>query len=159
MNKKKGVIFFAAGFLISQSLVFAVASDWTGGQQAAPSTAASPWSEGWYAGAEGYAKAVEEYEKTDKPMLVYFTVAWCPYCRRLEKGVLSSPRVREFLKNMIKVNINPEASQKENGLAFQYGVWGFPSLYLHMPQTKKTLRLYSAETPDEFIEQFPETVK
>lgn len=114
----------------------------------------SKWSEGWYEGAEGYEKAFDEFEKTGKPMAVYMSVGWCPYCRTLEKEILSSPEVREFLKDKIKVNINPESGRAENVLAYRYNVSGFPSFFVHRPGTKKVARLYTGETPQQFIEQF-----
>lgn len=112
------------------------------------------WSDGWYQGAEGYNKAVEEYKRTNQSMVVYVSVGWCPYCRRFEKEVLSSPQVRDFLKDKIKVNLNPESGRLENGIARQYGVRGFPSFFFHPPQPGHAVQLYTGVTPEEFIEFF-----
>lgn len=117
------------------------------------------WSDDWYQGAEGYDKAVAEYQQTNKPMLVYMTVGWCPYCRQFEKGVLSSPKVREFLKDKIKVSIDPESGARENELASQYGIRGFPSLFLHPPQPETPLNFPTRVTPEEFIELFQQSVQ
>ena len=117
------------------------------------------WLEGWYEGGDGYTAASEASQTAHKPMAVYVSVGWCPYCRKFEKEILSSPAVREYLKDKIMVRINPEASRKENGLAFQYQVTGFPSFYVHTSQADKVVRLYTGGTPQEFIEQFEQASK
>lgn len=120
---------------------------------------ASDWSEDWYQGASGYEKAVEEYKKDEKPMVVYFNVGWCPYCRKFEENILSSPEVKTFLKDKIKVSINPEASEHGNNLAYQYGVRGFPSIYVHPPRPGRTVRLYPFEEPEVFLAMFEQALK
>lgn len=117
------------------------------------------WSDGWYLGAEGYAQALDEYEKTNKPMAVYVNVTWCPYCRKFEKEILSSPLVQDFLRDKIKVHIDPEKSKQENTLVFQYGVKGFPSFYVHPPQPSGTVRLFTGVTPEQFIETFKKVLE
>lgn len=121
--------------------------------------AANQWSEGWYQGASGYDQATEEYKRTNKPMVVYLSVGWCPYCRKFEKEVLSSPLVQDMLKDKIKVNVNPESGRRENGIAFQYGIRGFPSFFLHPPQPESAVQLYTGVTPEEFIEFFKQILK
>jgi thioredoxin-related protein len=120
---------------------------------AGPGGYAQDWPEGWYRNADGYAMAVEDYQRTNKPMLVYMSVTWCPYCRRLEKGTLSSLEVREYLRDKIKVVIDPESGSRERAIASKYGVRGFPSLYLHPPQPRGAVKLYTQLPPDEFIAQ------
>ena len=117
------------------------------------------WSEGWYEGASGYEQALTEYERTNTPMAVYVNVSWCPYCRKFEKEVLSNPKVMDFMKDLIKVRINPETSKHENAITFQYGVTGFPSFYVHPPQPSGTIRLYTGVTPEQFIEFFQKALK
>lgn len=116
--------------------------------------ATGKWSDGWYEGADGYDQAVQEYKKTNKPMVVYISVGWCPYCRKFERGVLSSPKVMDFMKDMIKVNLNPENGRRENAIASQYGVRGFPSFFLHPPQPGRAVQLYTGVSPEEFIKFF-----
>jgi thioredoxin-related protein len=124
-----------------------------------PVVAAGQWFDGWYQGADGYAKAVEEYKRTNQSMVVYVSVGWCPYCRKFEKEVLSSPLVRDFLKDKIKVNINPESGQRENAIAAQYGVRGFPSFFLHPPQPARAVQLYTGVTPEDFIQFFKQALE
>lgn len=117
------------------------------------------WSEGWYQGASGYDQAVEEYKQTNKPMVVYLSVGWCPYCRTFEKEVLSSPLVQNMLKDKIKVNLNPESGSRENAIAFQYSVRGFPSFFLHPPQPAGAVQLPTGVSPEQFVEFFKQVLK
>ncbi|MDD5225804.1 MAG: thioredoxin family protein [Candidatus Omnitrophica bacterium] len=116
--------------------------------------AARQWSDGWYQGASGYELAIEEYKQTQKPMVVYMSVGWCPYCRKFEKEVLSSPKVQDMLKDKIKVTIDPESGGRENAIAFQYGIRGFPSFFLHPPQPARAVQLYTGVSPEQFVEFF-----
>ena len=123
------------------------------------SPATGLWSEGWYQGAPGYDQAIEEYKRTNKPMVVYMTVGWCPYCRKFEKEVLSSPLVQNMLKDKIKVSINPESGSRENAIAFQYQVRGFPSFFLHLPQPNGTVQLATGVSPEQFVDFFKQVLK
>ncbi len=122
-------------------------------------SAPGQWFDGWYQGAAGYAQAVEEYKQTNKPMVVYMTVGWCPYCRKFEKEILLSPRVQDMLKDKIKVTINPESGSRENAIAFQYGIRGFPSFFLHPPQPGGAVQLYTGVSPQRFVEFFDQILK
>jgi len=163
MISKKMTVFFLSVFLLvgpgcytedPQGLDPVVS-----GAAPAVAKAEGKWSDGWYQNAEGYDQALEEYKRTNKPMFVYMTVGWCPYCRKFEKEVLSSPLVQEMLKDKIKVSVNPELGQRENALAFQYGIRGFPSLFLHPPQPAGALQFPTGVTPEEFVELFQRSIQ
>lgn len=162
VNSRKIVSLFLLSFLILGHGVYAeapqVAQELASNPAQGVGTSAVPttgqWSDGWYQGAEGYNQALQEYKKTQKSMVVYISVGWCPYCRKFEKGVLSSTLVMDFMKDMIKVNLNPEAGRAESQIASQYGVRGFPSFFLHPPQPGRAIQLYTGVTPEEFIKFF-----
>lgn len=157
MSSKKGLVFLMAAFLFMGTGIQAQ-DPWQseGGQVGSSKT---NWFDGWYEGAEGYTLAVAEYEKTNKPMVVYVEVGWCPYCRKFEKEVLSDPRVAAFMKDMIKVRVDPEKSERANVIAFQYGVMGFPSFFVHPPQPGGTVRLYTGVSPLQFIDFFKQVIE
>ncbi len=121
--------------------------------------ATGQWSDGWYQGAAGYEKAIQEYKQTQKPVAVYINVGWCPYCRRFEKNVLSSPAVKNFMKDKIKVSLNPEAGPRENEIVSQYRIRGFPSFFLHSPQSVQAMQLNTGVSPEEFIQLFEKAQK
>jgi thiol:disulfide interchange protein len=85
---------------------------------------------GWYQGADGYAKAKEEQQKTNKPIAVYFYTDRCASCKQLRENVLSAPEVKEYIRDLIPVKINMEAGVNEKKLGEQFGVRGFPAFYL-----------------------------
>ena len=76
-------------------------------KQAAAWTPAQAMS-GWYEGAAGYQQAMEEQRRTHRPVLIYFHVDWCPYCRRMDQDMIDSPVLRQFLAGSIDVGVNPE---------------------------------------------------
>ncbi|MEI7750450.1 MAG: thioredoxin family protein [Candidatus Omnitrophota bacterium] len=159
MNSKRAVALFLLLFLLLGPGCYAEDPQATLGPSAVSTPAAGQWSEGWYQGASGYEKAIEEYKRTNKPMVVYMTVTWCPYCRKFEKEVLSSPRVQDMLRDKIKVTINPESGSRENAIAFQYGIRGFPSFFLHPPQPASAVQLYTGVSPEQFVDFFRQVLK
>ena len=162
MNSKRAVSLFLLSFLLMGPGSYAGDPLAPSASSSVPASAGVPatglWSEGWYQGASGYDQAIEEYKRTNKPMVVYLSVGWCPYCRKFEKNVLSSPLVQDMLRDKIKVNINPESGGRENAIMFLYGVRGFPSFFLHTPQPSEVLRLPTDVTPEKFVGFFKQVL-
>ncbi|MFH1800283.1 MAG: thioredoxin family protein [Candidatus Omnitrophota bacterium] len=162
MNSRKIVSLFLLSLLLMGSECYAEdprASYTPFVSTPAGAPATGQWSEGWYQGASGYDQAVEEYKQTNRPMVVYMSVRWCPYCRKFEKGVLSSPLVKDMMKDMIKVNINPESGRREDDIAFQYRVRGYPSFFLHPPQPGRAVQLSTGVTPEMFVKFFKQVLE
>ncbi len=84
----------------------------------------------WREGASGYRQAAAEAAQQGRPMLVYFRTDWCPYCRELERELLSSAEVEGYLARLARARVNPETGQEEGSLAKIYGVSGYPALFL-----------------------------
>jgi thiol:disulfide interchange protein len=162
MNSKRAVALFLLSFLLMGPGCYAEDPQATQGPSVVSTSAEAPasgqWSDGWYRGASGYDQAIQEYKRTNKPMVVYMTVTWCPYCRKFEKEVLSSPWVQNMLEDKIRVTINPESGSRENAIAFQYGVRGFPSFFLHPPQPAGAVQLYTGVTPEQFVDFFKQVL-
>lgn len=161
MPFRKYAVFFLLLFLCLGFSAYASTFQEPIAGQSVSQQASDEWDAGWYHGAEGYAQALEEYEKTNKPMAIYANVTWCPYCRTFESRVLSNPKVKAYMqeKGIIRVHLNPEDGAKENAIAFQYGVMGFPSFYVHPPQPSGTIRLMTGVSPEQFIELFEKILK
>lgn len=85
----------------------------------------------WYEGAKGMERAVEEAQRYEKPLVIYFRTDWCPYCRQFEQDLLGTEEVEIFMKKLVCVTINPEAGAAEMQLASAYGVRGYPAIFLH----------------------------
>lgn len=99
------------------------------GGSSAPAAPAD-WRTDWLSGADGLKKAEEQGRRQNMPALVYFYTDWCGYCRRLDNNVLATEQAQKLLKKVPKVRINPELGSAESGAAQQFGVRGYPSLFL-----------------------------
>ena len=87
----------------------------------------------WLEGASGYEDARRSLRDRPYPILVYFYTDWCGYCRRLESNLLTDYDTERFLADeTIRVKINPESGSEEARIAEQFGVGGYPSLFLVM---------------------------
>jgi len=85
---------------------------------------------GWYEGAGGYEQALNEQKSSGKPVMVYFHTAWCGYCKRLDRDVFASEAFSKQYGSLLKVAINPDKSSAEKSLTRQYGVRGFPTVFI-----------------------------
>jgi thiol-disulfide isomerase/thioredoxin len=115
----------------------------------------------WYEGATGYQKAMREAREDGTPVAVYFYTDWCGYCRQLDEGLLSTPRVQEPFRYLVKVKINPEKGQAERALADEYEVGGYPSFFILDSADGEARKVggqvregegWRLRTPEEFVE-------
>lgn len=115
----------------------------------------------WYEGATGYQKAMREAREDGTPVAVYFYTDWCGYCKQLDEGLLSQPRVQEPFRYIVKVKINPEQGQAEQAIADEYRVSGYPSFFILPSADGKARRVagvvpdgdsWRLRTPEEFVE-------
>ncbi|HET6862121.1 MAG TPA: thioredoxin fold domain-containing protein [Pyrinomonadaceae bacterium] len=84
----------------------------------------------WLRDAPGYEQALKLQQESNEPLIVYFYTDWCPYCRSLDNQYLPSQPVRDYLRTVVKVRINPEHGRAERELAVRYGVTGYPSYFV-----------------------------
>lgn len=161
-----GLLLLAAILLISTSRVPADAAS------EAPPVGA--WS-GWLEGSQGYQKALALEKQSKKPVLVYFYAPWCRYCNQLNRELLWSAPVQAELASWIKVKIYPKANDSNDALAAQFGITGYPELYIigrkQGERVKYVLDPYSVEavsgslkpqwtmdTPDKFVQKLKSRV-
>ena len=110
----------------------------------------------WYEGASGFERGIEEAQREGKPLAVYFYTDWCPYCRELERDLLSRAKVEDFLKYLVKIRVNPENGRRERLLANEYGVKGYPSFFIQSAPgaTPRKIRRSDRDglkSPEEFV--------
>jgi len=99
-------------------------------------------SQSWYEAANEDLKAQDEHRIMQAPMLIYFHTDWCHYCKRLDQEILQSLEVSQFMRSVIKVRINPEAGVDERALADQYGVRGYPSIFIVPADSNTPVKIY-----------------
>ena len=84
----------------------------------------------WYNGADGYKNALKKSQNAQAPMALLFYTDWCPYCRRLNQGLLADEDVQRGMRKLIKVRINPEDGDAEQQLYNQYQGNGYPTFLI-----------------------------
>ena len=112
---------------------------------------------GWSHGASGYNDAIQEAKNEDKPLILYFHTEWCKWSKKMNNNYLASYNVGDFLRDIPKVEINPNKGADEKALSGKYNVTGYPSFFVFVLSVdSKTERLYPFKkgtdwTTDEFI--------
>ena len=109
----------------------------------------------WEQGVDGYIKASQGQQETGEPIALFFYTDWCESCEALRKNVLATHEMRNYLKNMYAVKINPERGSMENKLAEEYGVIGYPTFFLLDTTSGRTEQIHKTYnvTPQQFIKQ------
>jgi thiol-disulfide isomerase/thioredoxin len=103
-------------------------------------------------GVSAFDNAIRARVSGHKPVAIYFYVNWCPYCKAMEKEILSSPEVRQYLSTISYVAINPEDGANENTLFKRFGGTGYPSFYILSSRSDAPQRVSRNGTPSQFIE-------
>jgi len=115
----------------------------------------------WHEGAAGFTGAFERARDDGQPVLIYFYTDWCGYCRQLESKLLERPEVEDYTQYLVKIRINPEHGPDEQLLARQYGVSGYPAVFVHAAVTERPKRIARMVveggkrrlmTPEEFVD-------
>ena len=104
----------------------------------------------WYEGSQGYRWAMQEAAEIGLPVAVYFYTDWCPYCRQLDREVLSRPEVLACFTHVIKVKINPEDGPEEEAISDRYRVGSYPSFFIQPSATAGAVKI-QRRTADEFV--------
>ncbi|MEW5975341.1 MAG: thioredoxin family protein [Acidobacteriota bacterium] len=94
----------------------------------------SDWRSRILVGAAGYREAVQDSQRTGKPLILYFYVEWCPYCSEFDREVLPSQEMRAYLEQILFVRVNPESSEDERNLAKQFDVVRYPQILVLSPR-------------------------
>ena len=107
----------------------------------------------WYSGARGYASALENQQRTGKPIALFFHTDWCASCKNLRETVLSTRKFEGFAQNLIPVKINPETGVEERKIADKYGVRGYPTFLIVTDKFKTItpIRTRLNMPPEKFI--------
>jgi thiol-disulfide isomerase/thioredoxin len=99
----------------------------------------------------GYEEALRLQKETGKPVALYFYVDWCPYCARLERGILGSEGVKRFLNDILYVSVNPEHGKAEEDLFLSFKGTGFPT-FLMLAKNQSARKIWTSLSPDAFVQ-------
>jgi thiol:disulfide interchange protein len=100
--------------------------------------------------AAGYVAALRLQKETGKSIALYFYTDWCPYCARLERGVLSSDGVKQYLNEILYVSVNPEHGETEEALFASFKGTGFPT-FLILTKDQSARKIWTSSSPDAFL--------
>ena len=93
-------------------------------------------------------QGVAQAHQSGKPQLVYFTASWCVPCHDLKRFVFSDETLAELINTQfvpVKVDMtfadavpapDPAMQRRNNALAVQLGVTGYPTLIVRSPAEK-----------------------
>ena len=89
--------------------------------------------EGWLNGAANFEKAMQLHRSENVPLVVYFYVDWCPYCNSLESEYFPAAPMRDYLRDVVKIRINPEQTRVDEEAARAFGIRGYPGFFVIGP--------------------------
>ncbi|HEX5965879.1 MAG TPA: thioredoxin fold domain-containing protein [Pyrinomonadaceae bacterium] len=91
--------------------------------------------EGWLSSAANFEKALQRHRELNVPLVVYFYVDWCPYCKALENEYFPAAPMKEYLRDVVKIQINPELSRADYELGQRFGIEGYPAFFVISPNS------------------------
>lgn len=110
-----------------------------------PQVPAAYFASDWYEGAAGFDRARRDQAEYEVPLAVLFFTDWCPNCKRLDREILGSVEASSYLSGIAKVKVNPERGVMESSLADEFGVKGYPAVFL-APTGSKTFTKIAVPT-------------
>lgn len=100
-------------------------------------TASALTANSWQTTVADYEQILARAKEQNKPFLLYFHVNWCGYCKQFSSALLQNSAVEQTISSYFRVKINPENGEKENLLAMQYGVGGYPYFLIIRPSGER----------------------
>ncbi len=74
---------------------------------------------------QSYDVGMKVAKMEQSPILLFFSASWCPWCRKLEQGVLTQPQVTSELRRFICVKLDTD---KNRDVARAYGITSLPRI-------------------------------
>ncbi len=88
--------------------------------------------EGWLS---SLPEALSTAEKEKRPLLIDFSASWCKNCEAMDASTLKSPKVKEKLKDFVKLKFsaeNPNEPATKEVLSY-FKVLGLPTYVILKP--------------------------
>ncbi len=101
---------------------------------------------------------MEKALKTEKPVIVWFYTDWCGFCQRFAPTFGAITKDRKIKKNFAVAYVNAEYPENQT-LMMEYGVEGFPTVFLVNPKTKEKVhvdnaKLFAPEAKKDLVGEF-----
>ncbi|HET6883484.1 MAG TPA: thioredoxin family protein, partial [Pirellulales bacterium] len=116
----------------------------------APNVDGEGISRGRIAFIEGFERGYEKARAQQKPMLLFFTAAWCKYCHQMAQEAFVQDGVIELSQNFVCVLVDADA---EPQVCRQFEVRGFPTIQFVSSQGTRLNRITGKQPAHQLIAQ------
>jgi len=103
---------------------------------------------------QDYQTAIQESQKSGKPLFIMMTADWCGPCKKLERDTLSDPKVRDFMKAFVSVK-----AYEDEKVEKKYGYNGYPTLVIADKKGEKVYKFSGYMPPGPFIKEISNAYK
>ncbi len=120
---------------------------------------------GWEQGKLGYELVLFDAEEEEQPVVLYFYLLESKWCEKMNKEYLADMEIEEFLSDIPKAAINPDASEDDAAFAETFKLTEYPAFFVLIPAYKtKPERIHPFSkkgnmTPDEFLNTIKEFIR
>ena len=98
---------------------------------------------------ESFDLGLNESNKSNKPMFVYFSTSWCSYCKQLESETFTNQEIiNKITENYIPVKIDGDTNPE---LCSRYNVLGFPTMVIIDSNEKQLDVIEGFHSPSELL--------
>lgn len=116
-----------------------------------------------WGGVSDYSAAHAIAKESQQPLIVYFHVDWCGFCKKLNEIYLENDQVYDFLSDYRMIQIDPEEGEEHRRIADLYGVKGYPSFFVSHPHNGSRFKIQpfkkeGAWTVEEFLSMLERAV-
>jgi len=101
-----------------------------------------------------FAASLEEARRTGKRVLIDVYTDWCGWCKKLDRDTYTdSVVVQRLNREFICVKLNPESGRREQRIAQQYRVDGYPCIIVLEGDGRESGRISGYRNPDNFLRE------
>lgn len=103
-------------------------------------------------------QTMEKALKAEKPVVVWFYTDWCGFCQRFAPTFGDIVKDKRVKKNLAVAYVNAEYPEN-SGLMQEYGIQGFPTVYLLNPKTGERVhieneKLFAPDAKENLVKEF-----
>jgi thiol:disulfide interchange protein len=99
---------------------------------------------------EGYADGYRRARQEGRPMLVFFTAAWCHFCHQMEAEAFNDGQVTRLSRQFICILVDAD---REPNVCQEFRIPGYPAVQFLTPQGVPLNRLVGKQSAAELMLQ------
>ena len=105
---------------------------------------------------KNYSEAYKIAKESSKPVMIFFTASWCPYCIKLGKEVFTDDYVAEISEKFVNIFIDID---KDLETAKEFSVKGVPTILFIDPGKNINKPYLGNRTAKDFAEKMKSFLK